>query len=113
MAGVLARARFSTGRLALFDTITVNHTHSDGRVALSAIMRWMNPTSPPSHTSSCDPPPKFRSAASRESFRLRRLRAEPAAASSCEAWKGGLHEQAAKRSPTVVTCAKQERTSGW
>ena len=52
VACVRARARFNGGRLALFDTSVVNQKQSCGRVALSAIIRSMKPTSPPAHQSS-------------------------------------------------------------
>ena len=101
------------GRCSLFDTSVVNQRQRSGTALLWVIIRCTKPSSPPSHQSSPAEPPKFdvRAAAGRPP-RFRCLRRLLAAASSADAWNGGLHMDAAKRSPGTSPPLKQSVGEG-
>ena len=92
--------------LSAFDTRLVNQRHCDEYTWLSLTIFLRNSNSPPLHQSSAPCPPKFKFDAFVFAFASPRLRARLDtlrwvlfSASSCEAWKGGLHTLTSKHSP--------------
>src|SRR5205814_2651696 len=93
-------------RCALFETRVVNHRHRRGSLELCRIMRCTKASSPPWHHSSPALPPKFSTVPASLPLRWLRFRRLLAAASSADAWKGGLHIDRSKVSPGLITPLK-------